>query len=139
MAKARSEAFKSYTKELHADLQKLLDAGKPFSEAAKAKALNVSTSLTYTVSDVQNQKFANSYSIAYGAMTLKKGQISEAIPASASLSLFVYVEDRQPGDALASEMMRSQIRNGIARATAVTFSPSGSHGTSKQEFAPLVR
>ena len=115
MAKARSEAFQSYTKELHADLRKLLDAGKPFADVAKTKALNVSTSITYTVSDIQNQKFDNSFSIAYGAMSLKKGDISDAVPASPTQSLFIYVKDRQPGDAMSAEMMRSQIRTSIVR------------------------
>ncbi len=114
-SKARTEAFQSYTKELRADLRKLIDEGKTFADAAKAKLLNVSTSLTYTVSDIQNQKFDNSFSVAYGAMSLKKGELSEAVPASATHSLIVYVQDRQPGDALAAEMMRSQIRTGIAR------------------------
>jgi hypothetical protein len=115
MAKARSEAFQSYTKELHADLRKLLDAGKPFADVAKTKALNVSTSITYTVSDIQNQKFDNSFSIAYGAMSLKKGDISDAVPASPTQSIFIYVKDRQPGDAMSAEMMRSQIRTSIVR------------------------
>jgi hypothetical protein len=114
-AKARDKAFQDYVKELRADLRNLLDEGKSFADAAKAKALNVSTSLTYTVHDIQNQSFPNNFSIAYGAMTLKKGDLSEAVPASASHSLLVYVQDRQPGDALAAEMMRAQIRAGIAR------------------------
>ena len=137
MAKARTEAFQSYSKELRADLRKLLDEGKTFSDAAKAKSLNVSTSLTYTVSDIQNQKFDNSLSIAYGAMTLKKGDLSEAIPASATQSLFIYVQDRQPGDALSGEMMRSQIRNSIARRQSSNlFSEWLTWNLSKQEFKP---
>ena len=137
MAKARTEAFQSYAKELRADLRKLMDAGKSFSDAAIAKSLNVSTSLTYTVSDIQNQKFDNSLSVAYGAMTLKKGDLSEAIPASATQSLFIYVQDRQPGDALAGEMMRSQIRNSIARRQSSNlFSEWLTWNLSKQDFKP---
>ena len=137
MAKARSEAFQSYTKELRADLRKLLDEGKSFSDAAKAKALNVSTSLTYTVSDIQSQKFDNSLAIAYGAMTLKKGDLSEAVPSSATQSLFIYVQDRQPGDALAGEMMRSQIRTSIARRQSSNlFSDWLTWHLSKQDFKP---
>lgn len=137
MAKARSEAFQSYAKELRADLRKLLDEGKAFSDAAKAKSLNVSTSITYTVSDIQSQKFDNSLSIAYGAMTLKKGELSEAVPASATQSLFIYVQDRQPGDALAGEMMRSQIRNSIARRQSGNlFSEWLTWNLSKQTFTP---
>ena len=114
-AKARSDAFQDYVKEIRADLRKLLDEGKGFTDAATAKALNVTTSLTYSVHSIQSQSFPNSFSIAYGAMTLQKGEISEALPASASHSLLVYVQDRQPGDALAAEMMRAQVSAGIAR------------------------
>jgi hypothetical protein len=137
MAKARTEAFQSYTKELRADLRKLLDEGKSFAEAAKAKSLNVSTSITYTVSDVQNQNLENGFSIAYGAMTLKKGALSEAVPASASQSLLVYVQDRKPGDALAAEMMRSQIRAGISRRRhSNLFGDWLTWNLSKQDFKP---
>lgn len=137
MAKARSDAFQSYVKELHADLRKLVDEGKSFAEAAKAKALNVSTSITYTVNEIQSQPFPNSYSIAYGAMTLKKGALSEAVPASAALSLFVYVSDRQPGDALAAEMMRSQLRTNIARRhNRSLFADWLTWNLSKQDFQP---
>lgn len=137
MAKARSEAFQSYTKELRADLSKLVAEGKSFAEAAKAKALNVSTSITYTVSDIQNQKFENSFSIAYGAMTLKKGEVSEAVPASPTQSLIVFIQDRQPGDALAAEMMRAQIRTGIARRrNSNLFSDWLAWNLSRQDFQP---
>ena len=137
MAKARNEAFQSYTKELRKDLGKLMKEGKSFADAAKAKVLNVSTSITYTVSDIQNQKFENSFSIAYGAMTLKKGEISEAVPASAAHSLFIFVQDRQPGDALSAEMMRAQIRAGIARRRNTSFfSDWLTWNLSKQNFKP---
>lgn len=135
--KARTDAFQSYTKELRADLRKLVEEGKTFADAAKAKALNVSTSLTYTVNDIQSQKFDNSYSVAYGAMTLKKGEVSEAVPASATQSLLVYVQDRQPGDALAAEMMRSQIRTGIARRRSGNLLDDWlAWNLSKQDFQP---
>jgi len=137
LAKARTDAFQSYTKELRTDLKKRVAEGISFGEAAKAKALNVSTSITYTVSDIQNQKFENSFSIAYGAMTLKKGEISEAVPASASQSLFIYVQDRQPGDSLAAEMMRSQIRAGIARRrNSNLFSDWMTWNLARQDFNP---
>ena len=138
LAKARSDAFQTYAKGLRADLRKLLDDGKSFAEAARAKVLNVSTSLTYTVSDTQNQSFENSFSIAYGAMTLKKGELSEAVPASALQSLFIFVQDRQAGDALAAEMMRSQIRSGLARRrNSDLFSDWLTWNLGKQDFKPL--
>jgi hypothetical protein len=55
-------------KELRKELRTLMDQGKSFAAAAQAKALNVSTSLTYSVNEIQNQSFPNSFSIAYGAL-----------------------------------------------------------------------
>jgi len=137
MAKARTEAFQSYTKELHADIRKLMDSGKSFADAAHAKALNVSTSITFTVSDIQNAKFDNSFSIAYGAMTLKKGELSEAVPASPAHALLIYVKDRQPGDAMSAEMMRSQIRSGIVRRrSGKLFSEWMTWNLARQNFEP---
>lgn len=137
LAKARNEAFQDYVKELRKELRTLMDQGKSFAAAAQAKALNVSTSLTYSVNEIQNQSFPNSFSIAYGAMTLKKGELSEAIPASAAQSLLVYVQDRQPGDALAAEMMRAQVRSGIARRRSSNlFSDWLTWNLGKQDFKP---
>ena len=52
--------------------------GKSFAEAASSKAMNVSTSITYSVNSVQNQKFEHSFAIAYGAMSLHQGELSKA-------------------------------------------------------------
>jgi len=47
------------------------------------------------------------------------------------------VQDRQPGDALSGEMMRSQIRNSIARRQSSNlFSEWLTWNLSKQEFKP---
>jgi hypothetical protein len=114
--KARSEAYESYTKELRADLRKLVVSGKTFQDAAKEKGLSVTTNITYAVNEMQNQPtFENGFAVAYGARDLKKGDISEAIPASPAQSILIYVHDRKPGDMFAAEMMRSQIRVSIAR------------------------
>ncbi len=114
--KARTEAYESYTKELRADLRKALDAGKTFQSVVKEKGLPITTNITYAVNEMQNQPtFENGYSVAYGARDLKKGDISEAVPASPVQSIIIYVHDRKPGDMLAAEMMRSQIRTSIAR------------------------
>ena len=113
--KARTDAFDSYVKEIRAEILQQMDSGKAFEDAAKEKALNVSTSLTYTVSEMQMKPFENSYAIAYGAMTLKKGALSEAVPSSMAQSMLIYVADREQGNALDAEMMRSQIRSGMAR------------------------
>ncbi len=114
--KARTEAYESYTKEIRADLRKALDAGKTFQAAVKEKGLPITTNITYAVNEMQNQPtFENGYSVAYGARDLKKGDISEAVPSSPVQSIIIYVHDRKPGDMLAAEMMRSQIRTSIAR------------------------
>lgn len=114
--KARAEAYESYTKELRADIRKLLDSGKTFEAAVKEKGLPVTTNLTYAVNEMQGQPpFENAYSVAYGARELKKGEFSEAVPSSPVESIIIYVHDRKPGDMLAAEMMRSQIRMSIER------------------------
>ncbi len=138
LAKARSDAFTDYTEKLSGEMSELMKQGKSFADAAKEKAMNVSTSITYSVNTIRNQAFENSFSIAYGSMRLKKGEISEAIPTSATEALLVYVEDRKPGDALSAEMMRPQVRAGIARRRAAidTFSEWLSWNLKKQDFKP---
>ena len=124
-------------KELRTELSTLMEQGKSFADAAKAKTLNVSTSLTCSVNEVQNQSFPNSFSIAYGAMSLQKGELSEAIPTSTTQSLLVYVQERQPGDALAAEMMRAQVRAGIARRRSSNlFSDWLTWNLAQQDFNP---
>ena len=59
------------------------------------------------------------------------------MPASAKQSLIVYVQDRKPGDSLAAEMMRSQIRSGVARRrNSNLFSDWMTWNLSKQDFKP---
>lgn len=137
LAKARNEAFSDYTEKLSEEMSEILKTGKSFADAANAKAMNVSTSITYSVSTIRNQQFENSFSIAYGCMALKKGEISKAIPTSITESLLVYVEDRKPGDALSAEMMRPQVRSGIARHRATDiFSEWLKWNLKQQNFKP---
>ncbi len=137
LAKARSEAFKEYVAKLNEGLNELMKEGKSFADAAAAKAMNVSTSITYSVNSVRDRQFKNSFSVAYGAMKLKKGAISDAIPVSATESVLVYVEERKPGDALAAEMMRPQVRVGINRRRATdTFAEWLTWNLKQQNFKP---
>jgi hypothetical protein len=139
LAKARSEAFKEHVEKLNGELSTLMKEGKSFAEAAAARALNVSTSITYSVNSVRERQFKNSFSVAYGAMKLKKGEISDAIPVSATESLMVYVEERKPGDALAAEMMRPQVRTGINRRRATdTFAEWLTWNLKQQSFKPAT-
>jgi peptidyl-prolyl cis-trans isomerase D len=114
--KARADEYEKATKAVRVALRKSLDSGKTFKSAAQDMELPVTTNLTFAVNELQNQSaFENAYSVAYGARDLKKGELSEPIPASPEQSLLIYVHDRKPGDMLAAEMMRSQIRLSIAR------------------------
>jgi peptidyl-prolyl cis-trans isomerase D len=114
--KARTDKYEEYTKKLRADLLKMVSGGKTFQVAAKELKLPVSTNVTYAVNELQNQSlFENAYSVAFGARDLKKGELSEPVPASPNQSLLIYVHDRKPGDMLAAEMMRSQVRTSIER------------------------
>ncbi len=136
-AKARADAFQTFAKTLRAELRASLDGGQPFAAAAQAKALNVSTSITFTVSEIQNQRFENSFTIAYGAMALKKGELSEAVPASAAQALLIYVESRQPGDSMTAEMIRAEVRTRVARRRyGSLFSDWLSWNLSQQDFKP---
>jgi len=138
LAKARIDAFSDYTEKLHDDLSESLKKGLSFTDAAKSKAMNVSTSLTYSVSNLRNQQFENSFSIAYGAMSVKKGSISKAVPISATSSLLIYVQDRKPGDALSAEMMRPQVRSQISRRRANDiFSEWLKWNLKQQDFNPV--
>ncbi|MFA7173675.1 MAG: SurA N-terminal domain-containing protein [Kiritimatiellia bacterium] len=139
LAKARSDSFTEYTEKLNQEISALMKQGKTFAEAANSKAMNVSTSITYSVNSVQDQKFEHSFAVAYGAMSLRKGELSKAIPASAKESLMVYVQDRQPGDALSAEMMRSQVRAGIARRrSGDLFSGWLAWNLKQQNFSPKL-
>jgi len=138
LAKARTDAFSNHTKKLHDELSEILKKGISFTDAAESKAMNVSTSITYSVSNLRNQQFKNSFSIAYGAMSVKKGSISKAVPVSATSSLLIYVQERKPGDALSAEMMRPQVRSQIARRRANDiFSEWLKWNLKQQDFKPV--
>ena len=136
LTRARHDAFDKKIKESREALEKSLKAGKTFADAARAQSLNVSTSITYSCNEIQNTKFDNSYQIAYGAMGVQKGGISEGIPASISKSLLVYVQDRVPGDAMALEMVRTQLRSNLHRRGGSHFAERLKWNLSKQDFEP---
>lgn len=136
LAKARNDAFDKKCKEVREALDKQLAAGKKFADAAKAMSMNVSTSITYTVNDIQNTKFDHNYQIAYGTMGVQKGKISEAIPISATDSLLVYVADRKRGDALAEQMVSAQLRSNLARRSDPQVSDWLKWNLARQNFEP---
>lgn len=137
LSQARNDAFQKYTDETRDKLTEALKQGKEFATAAQELALNVSTSLTYSVSNVQQQRFDHSFAIAFGAMSLKKGELSTGVPVTANNSLIIHVEDRTPGDAMTAEMMRAEVRNNLARRRySSLFTDWLSWNLKQQEFKP---
>lgn len=136
LAKARSDAFEKKVKEIRETLVKQTEAGKKFAEIAKATGLNVSTSITYSANELQSTRFAHQYQVAYSAMNVAKGKISEAVPASASMSILVYVQDRKPGDALSEQMIRPQLRAQLSRRGGANVGDWLKWNLAQQQFKP---
>ena len=84
---------------------------------AVAAVKDVSTNLTFTVSDLRQgaeTPFPNAMAVARAAMSLKKGDVSEFTLTSPGHALLVICEDRAPGDAAKAAVLRSQIRDDLA-------------------------
>ncbi len=75
---------------------------------------NVSTSITFVAqSAMRSGAFPDAYAVVPAAVRLAKGELSELVPTGlAGRGLVVYVEDRQPGDAVAAS---SQAREMLSR------------------------
>ncbi|MBO5940946.1 MAG: SurA N-terminal domain-containing protein [Kiritimatiellae bacterium] len=120
-ADAKQKAFKASVDKIRALAAAELAKGKPFDAKLFGDA-NVSTSITFSVSSMGSNAFADSTYVAAPAMRLEKGQISDFISTSvAGQGLVVYLEDRTPGDAAEAQMVRSQIRNELGQANAIEF------------------
>lgn len=113
-AEAKAEAFRNHLKDVRAEVAAALKDGKAFAFAAKSRALNVSTVMTFSAHALKRDAFDHAYAIVSEAMPLKRGELSEGanIPGGA---LLVYMADRTPGDAIAISMMRDQVRTSLAR------------------------
>ena len=115
LAAARAKAFKAAVEKQRALAAAELAKGKPFDAKLFAGA-NVTTSITFSVSSIQNNSFADATTIAAPTMKLSKGQISDFIEtAMTGHGLLVYVEDRKPGDAASAQMVRMQLRDDLGR------------------------
>ncbi len=112
---AQRKAFKASVEKTRALAAADLAKGKPF-DAKMFAGANVSTSITFAVSSLQRNSFADSMHIAGPVMKLEKGQISDFIETGLqNQALVVYVENRQPGDAAQAQMVRAQLRDDLSR------------------------
>ncbi|MBQ6137348.1 MAG: DUF1868 domain-containing protein [Kiritimatiellae bacterium] len=102
---ARADAFKS---EVEAVIAKGADA--------VLASKQVSTNLTFSVSDMRYGMFPDQYAVVQAAKGLKKGGISEFTPTGTGRAVVVVCVDRVPGDAAQSVIMRPQVRDQIASA-----------------------
>ena len=111
LADARAKAFKAKVDKQRALAAAELAKGKPF-DAKMFSGANVSTSITFVVSQ-QAAPFPNAATVIGPTIKLSKGNLSEFLPTPiAGHGVVVYVEDRVPGDNLASqEWVRMQVRS----------------------------
>ena len=118
LADARAKAFKAAVEKKRALAAAALAKGQPF-DAKTLAAQSVTTSITFSVSSLQHDSFADSRYVAAAAMKLTKGQLSEFIStANPSRGLLVYVENRVPGDAATAQMVRAQLRDELSAVAA---------------------
>lgn len=115
--KARADAFQKKAEATRADLLQALQAGKAFDAAARGLGLNVSTSVAFTAhSSVRFPAFEHGAAVIQAAMHLRPGDLSEPqVLDDGEGAVYVHVEARRTGDALAAEVLRSQVREGLAR------------------------
>ena len=124
LADARKKAFKASVEKTRALVAADLAKGKPFDEKAFTGA-TVSTQIVFSVSAMQNNSFADSMYIARDTMKLAKGQLSDFITTSnPKRALVVYMANREPGDAAQAQMARAQLRDELARGSAMMLASS---------------
>jgi hypothetical protein len=121
VADARKKAFKASVEKVRALAAAELAKGKPFDAKLFGNA-NVSTSITFTVSSMGRNAFADSMYASAPAMKLAPGQISEFVStALPSQGILVYLEKRVPGDAAEAQMVRAQIRDELSQMNSFSF------------------
>ena len=74
----------------------------------------ISTTLTFSVQSAPRGEIPFSYALIPAAMSLARGELSEPAQVSGG-ALLVYMADRQPGDTLAAERIKPQLRDRLAR------------------------
>ena len=101
---ARAEAFKASVEAL---------AAKGTNELFAA-AKEVTTNLTFSVTDLRQGEFDDQHSVVRAAMKTVKGELSEFTPTSPSRGIVVYCVDRVPGDAAKAMLVKSQVRGEVS-------------------------
>ena len=98
------------------------DAFKASVEALAAKGTNelfaaakeVTTNLTFSVTDLRQGEFNDQLSVVRAAMKTMKGELSEFTPTSPSRGIVVYCVDRVPGDAAKAMLLKAQVRGEVS-------------------------
>lgn len=75
---------------------------------------DISTNITFSVSDLQPGAFADQYAVARAAMKLSKGEVSDFTLTMPGRAILVVCEERTEGDAAKAMMLKAQVRDGIA-------------------------
>lgn len=101
---ARADAFKASVEAL---------AAKGTNELFAA-AKDVTTNLTFSVTDLRQGEFNDQLSVVRAAMKTMKGELSEFTPTSPSRGIVVYCVDRVPGDAAKAMLLKSQVRGEVS-------------------------
>jgi len=99
---AKADAFKATVEAIAKQGAKAVLASK-----------DVSTNLTFTVSDLKQGEFPDQMAIARAAMGLKKGEVSEFTLTSPGRALLVVCENRVAGDAAKAMVLRTQVQNDV--------------------------
>ena len=101
---ARADAFKASVEAL---------AAKGTNELFAA-AKDVTTNLTFSVTDLRQGEFNDQLSVVRASMRTMKGELSEFTPTSPSRGIVVYCVDRVPGDAAKAMLVKSQVRGEVS-------------------------
>ena len=103
LSAARADAFK-------ASIASLAEKG---TNALFAAAYNVSSNISFSVSDMRQGEFSDQFAVARAATKLAKGELSPLSMIAPSRGLVVYCVDRVPGDAAKTTLLKSQIQNEV--------------------------
>ena len=82
--------------------------------AAVLATKNVSTNITFSVSDLKPGTFPDQMSVARAVIGLKKGEVSDFTLTAPGKAVLVVCEDRQEGDAAKAVVLRSQARDDLS-------------------------
>ena len=100
---AKADAFKAH-------VESVIAKGK----AAVLASGEVSTNLTFSISDLQYGAFPDQNAVAAAARKLSKGEVSEFTLTQPGHALVVICEDRVEGDAAKVALMRQQLGDQVA-------------------------